>query len=163
MVYIWSVLQSWHRLVSVCCGTSTTQRHGCTLALTELVHQAIVTVCNWESSANEWWRMKWLSITSERGAVYRRKSTSTRTDSTADRHWGSATVCFWQLPSEICLRGKKREPVECSTVYAKKNVQDVGGEWYSLLCQRQLIGQAELDHIRLPGQESVEGHSYNFQ
>ena len=41
----------------------------------------------------------------------------------------------------------------------KKHVLDVGGERYSLLYQRQLIGQAELDHIRLPGQEVI----HNFR
>ena len=36
--------------------------------------------CNWVSSAEEWWRTEWLSMTLERGAVYRTKRTGARTD-----------------------------------------------------------------------------------
>ena len=62
---------------------------------------------------------------------------------------------FSLLQSEFCLRGRKRTSGQQSCV-SQKHVYDVGEEWYDILCQRQLIGEAELEQICVPGQESVE-------
>ena len=47
-----------------------------------------------------------------------------------------------------------------SALHAKIMFKTLGGEWYSLLCQGQLIGQAELEQIRFADEESVESDSY---
>ena len=43
-----------------------------------------------------------------------------------------------------------------SAVHAKIMFKTLRGEWYSLLCQKQLIGQAELEQIRFADEESVK-------
>ena len=96
--------------------------------------------CNWVSSAKEWRRTEWLSITSERGVVYRKKQQIP----VGLRSWwslGQSCSCF-QLQFEFCLWGKKRTSGVQSHV-CQRHVQDVGEERYGLLYQRQLIDQAE--------------------
>ena len=71
-------------------------------------------------------------------------------DSTGDGHWGRGTVVDSYSMSYVLET--RREPLE-SSVLCVKHVQEVGKEWCSLLYQRQLIGQAELEQIRFHGHE----------
>ena len=75
-----------------------------------------VDFCNWVSSAKKWWRTEQLSITSERGAVYRMKRTGL-CGTPQLVGWDRATVVYSYSLSPVCEI--RREPVESSITYAK--------------------------------------------
>ena len=63
------------------------------------------------------------------------------------RRWAlGKSYSRWQLQYELCLRDKKGTIGEQCSV-CQRHVQEVGKEWCSLLYQRQIIGQAELEQI----------------
>ena len=67
--------------------------------------------CNWVSSAKEWWRTEWLSITSETVGCYRTKRTGLRRDPCGTLQLmvtGAELQLYAVIVFEFCLWGKKR-------------------------------------------------------
>ena len=97
---------------AVYCGSSTVWRYGCILANTERVHEAVVTGHISATETRQQSKImvtirEWLLITSERVAAFyseqrKRVPETTMWDSTADGHWGRATVV-----DRYSLRSKK--------------------------------------------------------
>ena len=119
-----SLLLCCHHSVSVYCWTSTIWDCGCIPAWAVQVHkhdvvgQIFLTV----SSANEWWRIEWCSITPERDVVYKTNRTGPRTDPEEHlkkQEQDQTSSCWWRqfLSSVGQVWG---EPLQCSTVYIPK-------------------------------------------